>query len=98
MYSAVMIREIGTRSDTDVIHVNSYCGPEWFVFEDDVMIDEVHHRLKSRWGVGETEIHHGRFEKPISGLKGCLVFVSFANTYIVVPPPYVATCVDMRIA
>ncbi len=85
-------------SDTNVVHVDSYCSPEWFVFEDDVTIDEVHHRLEGRWGVGETEIHHCRFEKPISGFKGCFVFVSFPNAYVVVPPSYVEFCVDMRVA
>ena len=68
------------------------------MFEDDVTIDEVHHRLEGRWGVGETEIHYCRFEKPISGFKSCLVFVPVTNAYVVVPPSYVKFRVDMRVA
>src|SRR6266702_5817739 len=98
MYGAVMVSQIGTRSDTNVVHINSYCSPEWFVLENNITIDEVHHRLKGRWGVGETEIHHCRFEEPISGFKGRFVFVSFTNVDVVVPPSYIELCIDVRVA
>src|SRR6266702_3161904 len=95
MYCTVVVGEIGARGDTDIVHVNSYRGAEWFVFEDNVTIDEVHHRLESRWGVCETEVHHCRFEKPISGFEGCLVLVAVANTDVVIPPSDVEFCVDV---
>src|SRR6266702_3525358 len=98
MYCVVVIREVGPCSDTNIIHIDSYCGPEQFVFEDNITIDEVHHRLEGRWGVGETEIHYCRFKEPISGFKGCLVFVSVANAYVIVSPAYVEFCVDMCVA
>src|SRR6266702_164513 len=98
MYCVVVICQVGTCGDTDVVHVNSYCGPERFMFENDVTIDEVHHRLESCWGVGETEIHHGGFKESISGFKGCFVFVPFANTDVIVPPSYIKFCIDVGIA
>ncbi len=68
------------------------------MFKNDITIDEIHHRLESCWGVCETEIHHGRFEKSISGFEGCLVFVPFANADVIVPPSYIEFRVDVRIA
>src|SRR6266702_3666439 len=93
-----MICYVSARVVTDVVHVNSDCGPERFVFKNDITIDEVHHRLESRWGVGETEIHHGRFKKPVSGFEGCLVFVPFADTDVIVSPSYIEFCVDVCVA
>src|SRR6266702_3357143 len=98
VHRAMVIREISACGDTDVIHINSYGGSERLVFEDDIAVYEVHHCLEGGWGIGESEIHHRRFEEPVSGFKGCFVFVAFANAYVVVSPPYVEFGINVRIA
>src|SRR6266702_3349455 len=98
MYGSMMVHEVGSRGDTDIVHIDSYCGSEWFVLEDNITIDEVHHRLEGRWGVGETEVHHRRFEESVSGFKCCLVFVSITNSYVIIPPSDVEFGVYMSVA
>src|SRR6266571_561770 len=90
-----MVGKIGTRSDANVIHVDSDCCSERFVFEDNITIDEVHHRLECCWGVGKAEIHYRRFEEPVSCLKGGFVFVPFVDAHVVVSPSYVEFRIDV---
>ncbi len=95
--SALMIVHICAGGDPNVVHVDSDGRAEGFMLENDVAIDVVHHGLKGRWQIGESEVHDGWFKKSISGFKRCLLLVSFTDAYVVVPPSDVELCVDMCI-
>src|SRR6266702_2041571 len=45
-----MVCQIGTRSDTDVVHIDPYRSSKQLMFEDSVAINEIHHCLE---GSGE---------------------------------------------
>src|SRR6266702_4929650 len=81
-----MVVEVGTGGDSDVIHIDADCCSEGFMFEDDVTVNIVHHGLERCWRVGESEIHNCGFEKSISGFKHHFLFVSFADSYVVITP------------
>ncbi len=49
VYCTSMVGHICVGSDSDVVHVNSNSRTERFVFENDVAVDIVRHRLKCRW-------------------------------------------------
>src|SRR6266702_4052985 len=93
-----MIVHVGTGGDADVVHVDSNGRTKGFVLEDDIAVDVVHHGLEGRWRIGESEVHDRRLEKSVSGFKCCLLFVSFSDAYIVVPPPDVEFRVDMCVS
>ncbi len=78
---------ISLRCNTDVIHINSYSGPQELVFENGVSEDIVHHGLECHRGVGESEVHDSGFEESILCFECCFALVSFLNTYVVIPPP-----------
>ncbi len=46
LYCSNMVGHIGTRRDTNVIHVDTDRGALEFVSEDNIMIDVVHHSLE----------------------------------------------------
>ncbi len=98
MYCTSMIGYICAGSDSNVVHVDSDGRAEGFMFENDVVIDIVHHHLKGCWQIGESEVHDCWFKKSVSGFKCGLLFVSFANAYVVVPPLNVKFRVDMCVA
>src|SRR6266581_8363032 len=93
-----MVCQIGTRSDTDVVHIDPYRSSKQLMFEDSVAINEIHHCLEGCRGIGKTEVHYRWFEEPISSFKGCFVFVAFTNTNIVISPSYVELCVNVCVA
>ncbi len=95
VYGALMIGHIRASSDSNVVHVDSDSRAERFVLEDDVTVDVVHHCLECRWRIGESEIHDRRLKKSVSGFERCLLFISFANAYIVVSPSNVKFCIDV---
>ncbi len=94
----LVISNIGMSGDTDVIHIDANGSAERFVFEDDVAIYEVHHSLEGRWRIGESEVHDCRLKEAVSGFECCLVFVSFADAYVIVPPAHIELCIDVRVA
>ncbi len=94
----VVVVEVSTSSDTNVIHVDADGSTKGFMFEDDVTIDEVHHSLESRWRVGKSEIHDRGFKKAVSGFECCLGLVPFTDAYIVVSPADIELRVDVCIA
>ncbi len=94
----LMVSEVGTGSNTNVVHVYADRRTERFVFENDVTVDKVHHSLKRRRRIGESKIHHCRFEKSVSGFKGGFLLVSFADPYVIVTPSYVEFGIDVCIA
>ena len=95
---AFVVIEVGASGDPDVIHINPDCRSKGFVFEDNVLVNIVHHGLEGCWRVGESEVHDCRFEKSISCFKRHFRFVTFADAHIVVPPLDVELCVYVRIA
>src|SRR6266702_124462 len=95
MYCMLMIRHICTGGDSDVVHVDPNSCTKTFMFENDVAVDVIHHRLESRWRIGKSKIHDRRFKKPVSGFECCLLFVSLPNAYIVVPPANIKFRVDV---
>ncbi len=92
---ASMIVHICTGGDSNVVHVDLDGCAKGFMFEDDVVINVVHHGLESRWGIGKSEVHDCRFKEPVSGFKCRFLLVSFANADVVVPPLDVKLRVDM---
>src|SRR6266702_4829801 len=94
----LMVSEVGTGSNTNVVHVYADRRTERFVFENDVTVDKVHHSLKRRQRIGESKIHHCRFEKSISGFKRIFLLVSFVDPYVIVTPSYVEFGIDVCIA
>src|SRR6266702_3594557 len=81
-----------------VIHINMDCCSSWLVFEDDIVIDIVHHSLECCWGVSEAKVHDCGFKEPIACFEGHFVFISFMNTDIIVPPLDIKFCVNVGIA
>ena len=98
VYGTLMIRQICTGSDPDVVHVDPDRCTQRLMFEDDVTVNVVHHRLKRCWRVGESEVHDSRFEKSVSGFKCCFLFISFVNAYVVVPPSNIKFRVNVCVA
>ncbi len=96
--SASVIVEISAGGDTDVIHIDADGGPKWFMLDDDIAVDVVHHSLEGRWRVCKPEIHNCGFEKTVSGFKCRFLFIAFADAYIVVPPSDVKLCVYVCVA
>jgi len=96
-YCSDMIRHVSVGCNTNVVHVDTDCGTEGFVFENDITVDVVHHGLEGCQQICESEVHDRRFEQPIFGFKCCLGFVSFSDTYVVVSPSYVQLGVNMCI-
>src|SRR6266702_3765472 len=92
---ASVIIQVCMGGDSNVVHVDMDSRTEGLMLENDVVIDVVHHGLEGHWQVGECKVHDRRFEKSISGFKRCLLFVSFTNAYVVVPPSNVELCVDV---
>ncbi len=89
---------IGMCCNADIVHVYPYGGSSEFVFENGISEDIIHHSLKCRWGVGESEVHHRGFEESVPCFKCCFSLVSLFDTDVVVSPPNVQLCVYMCIA
>ena len=96
--SRFVVIQIGVHSNTDVIHIDSYCHSKGFVFEDDVVVNVAHHSLKCRRGISEAKVHDSWFEKSILHLESCLLFITFLYMYIVVTPSDIELHVDVCIA
>ncbi len=88
-----MVIEVGASGDANVIHIDMDCGAKGFVFEDDVLVDEVHHGLESCWRISESKIHDCWFEESVSGFKCRFLFISITDSYIVVAPSDVEFCI-----
>ncbi len=81
-----VVVKVGTSGNSNVIHIDMDRCSKGFVFENDVLVDVVHHGLERCWRVGESEIHDCGFEKSISGFKCCLFLIPFADSYVVITP------------
>ncbi len=95
--SSVVV-EVGVGGDSDVVHVDTDSCPKWFMFENDIVIDVVHHGLEGCWQVRESKIHDRGLEKSVSGFKRCFLLISLADANIVVPPSDVEFCIYMCVA
>ncbi len=95
MYCALMVGHICTGGDSNVVHVDSDSRTKTFMFENDIAVNVIHHHLECRWRIGESEVHDRRLKKSVSGFECCLLFVSFPNAYIVVPPANIKFRVDV---
>src|SRR6266702_3626692 len=95
---ASMIVKVGACSDTNVVHIDADSSSKWFMFDDDIAINVVHHSLEGRWRICKPEIHDRRFEKTVSGLKCRFLFIAFADAYIVISPSDVELCVYVCVA
>ncbi len=95
---ASVIVKISAGGDTDVVHVDTDSGPKWFMLDDNVTVNVVHHSLEGRWQVRKSEIHDCGFEKTISGFKCRFLFIALADVYIVIPPSDVELCVYVCVA
>ncbi len=96
--STSVVVKVGTSSDPNVIHIDKDGCAKGFVLENDVPVDIVHHGLECRWRIGEPKIHDCGFEKSISGFKRCLLFISLADAYVIVPPSDIKFCIYVCVA
>ncbi len=98
MNCTFVVIEVGVSGDPNVIHINPDCHSKGFVFEDNVLVDIVHHGLEGCWRVGESEVLDHRFEKSISCFKCHFLFVTFTDVHVVVPPSDIKFCIYMCVA
>src|SRR6202789_2752798 len=63
---------------------------------DEILEDVVHHGLKGRRGVRESEEHHKGFEEAAIRTKRCLPLVTFLHANIIVAPSNVELCKVLR--
>src|SRR6266702_516865 len=77
---------VSSRCNADVVHVNSYSSSQELVFENGISKDVVHHSLERCRGVGESEVHDGGFKESVPCFERRFAFVSFFDTYVVIPP------------
>ena len=98
MYCLSMVLEVSVGSYAYIVHIDMDSGSEWFMFEDDVAVDVVHHGLKSCWQVGESKVHYSRFKKTVSGFEHRFLFISFMNAHVIVSPSNVKFGVYVRVA
>src|ERR1700761_3085368 len=55
--------------------------------ENEILKDVIHHGLKRRRRIGESEIHHQRLEEPPVGPERRLPLVAFLDADIIETPP-----------
>jgi len=73
--------------DQNVVQVH-YDDP----FRYDSSEDVVHHSLEGSGAVGHSEKHYEGFEETTVGMKGCLLFVSGLDAYIIETPADIQFC------
>src|SRR6266702_1752778 len=95
---ASVVIEGSVRGNSDIVHIDTDCCSKGFMFENDILVDVVHHGLEHRWQVGESKIHDCGFEKSISGFKHCFLLIPFLDSYVVIAPLDVKLCVYVCIA
>src|ERR1700677_1937660 len=84
-----MIWKGSGRSDSYIVHIDSDdCSPDC-VLCDDIFIDLIHHGLKGRRGVTESEKHDCGLKESIACFERCFMFISFFDSYVVVTPSYI---------
>ena len=81
-----VVIEVGAGGNCYVIHIFTNLRSQWFPFVYDRPKNPIHHCLKRGWRITETEEHHRWFPQSVLCFKGCLVFVTFLNSYVVVSP------------
>src|SRR3981189_3609222 len=69
------------REDEDVIEVD---GDD--TLGDEVLENLVHHRLEGRRAVGQSKVHHKRFEQTAISSKRRFPFIAFFYPHVVIPP------------
>src|SRR5216684_722341 len=67
--------------DSQIVHVNGEPSLGYLFMEYGV-----HHHLEGCWGVSEPKEHDRWFEESFGCKEGCLWFVPWFDTYVVVPP------------
>ena len=67
--------------DKEIIHIDDKPS-----FGNHVVEEVVHEALEGSGRVGESEEHHGGFEKSFMGDEGCFPLVTVLDSYIVLPP------------
>jgi len=91
-----VISVAGSCGDSYIIHVNADRGSEKFVLSYYRTENVVHHGLESSGGIGESKEHDRGLVQPVSCFEGCLVFITFFDTHIVISPPNIQLCVYVR--
>jgi hypothetical protein len=74
----------GLSEDKDVIDVDANDA-----LKNQILKDLVHHGLKRRRGVGQSEVHDEGFKEPAIGVKRGLPLIAFLNSHVVVTPSHV---------
>ncbi|PFH46802.1 hypothetical protein AMATHDRAFT_153753, partial [Amanita thiersii Skay4041] len=75
------------------LEFSQYLGDSLLVFfecfsKDDNLIskDVIHHGLKCRWGVCESEEHYQWFKQSLVCSEGCLPFITILDPDVIVAP------------
>src|SRR3981189_1733339 len=69
------------RKDKNVVEID---GDD--TLGDKVLEDLVHHRLEGRRAVGQSEVHHERFEQTAISSERRFPFIAFFYPHVVIPP------------
>jgi len=63
--------------------------------QDEVLEDVIHHSLEGCGGVGQAEVHHQGFEKPLVGVEGSLPLITLSDLDVVEPPENIELCEEL---
>ena len=92
-YCMSMVVEVSASSNADIIHIDADGGPQLFMFEDSIAVNEVHHGLKGGWRVCESKVHDSGVKKTVSGFERCFLLIAVADTDVVIPSADIEFCV-----
>jgi hypothetical protein len=67
-----------------------------YAFHNEILKDGIHHGLKGRGGVCESEKHHQRLEEALVRTKCCLPLIALLHAHIGIPPLYIEFCEVLR--
>ena len=91
-----VITVAGPSGNGYIIHVNLDRSTKEFVLSDDWAEDMIHHNLEGCRGVCKAEEHDGGFIESIARFECHFVFITFLNTYVIIPPTDIQFGVYMR--
>jgi hypothetical protein len=65
---------------------------------NEILKDVIHHGLKGRGGVRESEKDHQGLEEASVHTKHCLPLIALLHVHTVIPPSYIEFCGVLRIS
>ena len=80
-----MIGKGGGRSDSYVVHVDSYDSSPYCVFRDDILVDLIHHCLEGCGGITQAKKHDCGLKESIACFERCFVFIALLDAILLYP-------------